>query len=181
MTSQTNYDSDVGLTVALDLANLARVNGGKPGLRAVFAAEPVSVESITDADAELLVELARRSAEIVDLLVSGAGQDIDHAAELVNRLLEQFPAQLHLTKRDGGWLLHRHRPDAPLVSAWNAVVAAAFARVIGDGRESRIGKCVAADCGGYFYDLSKNRSRRFCSLACQNRVKAAAYRSRKSG
>ncbi|MEM7276089.1 MAG: CGNR zinc finger domain-containing protein, partial [Actinomycetota bacterium] len=28
---------------------------------------------------------------------------------------------------------------------------------------------------------SKNRSRRYCSLACQNRAKAAAYRARKAG
>jgi predicted RNA-binding Zn ribbon-like protein len=29
-------------------------------------------------------------------------------------------------------------------------------------------------------DLSKNRSRRFCSLTCANRVNVAAYRSRRS-
>jgi predicted RNA-binding Zn ribbon-like protein len=29
-------------------------------------------------------------------------------------------------------------------------------------------------------DLSKNRSRRFCGLACANRVNVAAYRSRRA-
>jgi len=54
-------------------------------------------------------------------------------------------------------------------------------RVIGDGQDSRDGSCAATDCATYFYDLSKNQSRRYCSLACQNRIKAAAYRSRQPG
>jgi predicted RNA-binding Zn ribbon-like protein len=166
--------------MALELANLAQTNGGKPELRAVFASDPASVASIDDSEAEQLLELARQSAEVAGLLASDEDRNIDHAAEVVNHLLEQFPAQLHLTKQEQGWTLHRHRRDAPLVPAWSAVVAGAFARVIGDGRESRVGSCPASDCGRYFYDLSKNNSRRYCSLACQNRTKAAAYRSRKT-
>ena len=106
--------------------------------------------------------------------------DIDAAAELVNHLLERFPAQLHLTKREAGWMLHQ-QPDAAFVPAWNAVVAGALARVIGDDQDSRVGSCAATDCATYLYDLSKNQSRRYCSLACQNRIKAAAYRSRQPG
>ena len=117
--------------------------------------------------------------------------DIDAAAELVNHLLERFPAQLHLTKREAGWTLHRHQPDAALVPAWSAVAAGGVcphhqfldcpAGGVGNGRESQVGSCAATDCATYFYDLSKNQSRRYCSLACQNRIKAAAYRSRQPG
>ncbi|MEM9650640.1 MAG: CGNR zinc finger domain-containing protein [Actinomycetota bacterium] len=191
MTSQELYASDVGLAVALDLSNLARENDGVAELRLLFASEPISVGSIDDSQAEQLLDLAHRSADIAGLLAgppdrdgNGAGdqdQDLDRAAELVNGLLERFPAVLHLTREPEGWTLHHHRRDAPLVPAWSGVVAGAFARVIGDGRQSRVGSCSAADCGRYFYDLSKNNSRRYCSLACQNRAKAAAYRSRQAG
>lgn len=181
MTSQDLYASDVGLAVALELANLARASGGKVELRAVFASDPISVGSIDDTEAEQLLELARQSAEVAGLLAGAGETDLDRAAEIVNHLLERFPAQLHLTKQADGWTLHRHRQDAPLVPAWSAVVAGAFARVIGDGRASRVGSCPASDCGRHFYDLSKNSSRRYCSLACQNRTKAAAYRSRNAG
>lgn len=180
MTGQ-DLASDIGLAVAIELANLARVGGGRDELRGLFAAEPVSVTPIDNSQADQLLDLAHRSVEVAGLLAGGRETEIDRAAELVNRLLDEFPAQLHLTKQSQGWTLHRHRPDAPLVSAWSAVVAGAFARVIGDGRTSRVGACPAADCGRFFYDLSKNSSRRYCSLACQNRTKAAAYRSRKSG
>ncbi len=181
MTSQELYASDVGLAVALDLSNLARENGGASELRSIFAADPLSVEWIDDTQAEQLLGLAQRSAEIATLLAGNRGEGVDRAAGLVNVLLEEFPAQLHLTKEPEGWTLHRHRRDAPLVPAWSAVVAGAFARVIGDARWTRVGACSGGECGRLFYDLSKNRSRRYCSLACQNRSKAAAYRLRRAG
>jgi predicted RNA-binding Zn ribbon-like protein len=34
------------------------------------------------------------------------------------------------------------------------------------------------DCSSVHVDLSKNRSRRFCSTACANRTNVAAYRIR---
>jgi predicted RNA-binding Zn ribbon-like protein len=52
--------------------------------------------------------------------------------------------------------------------------------MIGAGYGDRFGTCEGTGCGRVFLDVSKNGSRRFCSLACQNRVKAAAYRSRRS-
>ncbi len=180
MTSQELYASDVGLAVALDLSNLVQETGGTSELRSIFAADPISVKSIDDAEAEQLLGLAKRSAEVAWLLAGDSGEDVDRAAELVNSLLEHFPAQLHLTKEPEGWILHRHRRDPPIVPAWSAVVAGAFARVIGEARWTRVGACSAADCRRFFYDLSKNRSRRYCSLACQNRSKAAAYRSRQA-
>ena len=64
MTSQELYASDVGLAVALDLSNLARENGGASELRSLFAAEPISVESIDDAQAQQLLGLAQRSADV---------------------------------------------------------------------------------------------------------------------
>jgi predicted RNA-binding Zn ribbon-like protein len=37
---------------------------------------------------------------------------------------------------------------------------------------------VADDCEAIVLDLSRNRSRRFCSTSCGNRVAVAAYRAR---
>ena len=48
-----------------------------------------------------------------------------------------------------------------------------------------IGRCLqhltdeGPGCGRVFLDVSKNGSRRFCSVTCQNRVKAAAFRQRR--
>jgi predicted RNA-binding Zn ribbon-like protein len=39
--------------------------------------------------------------------------------------------------------------------------------------------CGASDCDDVVVDLSKNRSRQFCSTRCSNRVNVAAYRARR--
>ena len=43
---------------------------------------------------------------------------------------------------------------------------------------SRLGVCADDDCEGVVLDLSRNRSRRFCSTTCGNRDAVAAYRAR---
>ncbi|PTL56460.1 CGNR zinc finger domain-containing protein [Paraconexibacter algicola] len=56
-----------------------------------------------------------------------------------------------------------------------AIVAAAQA----DGTWTRLKICPADDCGWAFYDVSRNRSRRWCSMeVCGNRAKVRAYRDR---
>ena len=61
---------------------------------------------------------------------------------------------------------------------WTAICAAGLAEMIGDGEAQRLGTCEREDCGRVYVDVSKNASRRFCSLTCQNRVKVATFRER---
>jgi predicted RNA-binding Zn ribbon-like protein len=61
---------------------------------------------------------------------------------------------------------------------WTATCAEALARLIGAGNADRLGSCEREGCDRVFVDVSKNGSRRFCSTACQNRVKVAAFRRR---
>jgi predicted RNA-binding Zn ribbon-like protein len=59
--------------------------------------------------------------------------------------------------------------------------AMAFTDVIRTRQLGRLRLCAAADCRNVHVDLSKNRSRRFCSTACANRTNVAAYRTRLAG
>jgi predicted RNA-binding Zn ribbon-like protein len=43
---------------------------------------------------------------------------------------------------------------------------------------SRLSVCADERCNGLVLDLSRNRSRRYCSTACANRNAVAAYRAR---
>ena len=45
----------------------------------------------------------------------------------------------------------------------------------------RLRVCGADDCGDVLVDLSKNRSRRYCSTTCANRTNVAAFRARQTG
>jgi len=59
-----------------------------------------------------------------------------------------------------------------------AIVAASMA----DGTWERMKACRADDCAWAFYDHTKNRSGRWCSMAvCGNRTKVRAYRARRPG
>jgi predicted RNA-binding Zn ribbon-like protein len=105
----------------------------------------------------------------------------DGVVQLVNQLLTDASALPQLVKHDG-WDYHIHAtpPDAPLADRMAVDAAMAFADVVRSGELARVRVCAAGDCDDVLVDLSKNRSRRFCSLACANRVNVAAYRSRRS-
>jgi len=107
-------------------------------------------------------------------------RDVDAAAARLNHLLAAHPAHPHLAKERGRWRLHHHPVHAALVPMWTAVCAEAMARMIASGHARRLGTCEDPDCHRAFVDVSRNGSRRFCSTICQNRVKAAAFRRRRS-
>jgi predicted RNA-binding Zn ribbon-like protein len=105
----------------------------------------------------------------------------DEAVVLVNTLLRDASALPQLVRHDG-WDYHVHAtpPDAPLADRMAVDAAMAVADVIRSGEFARLRVCAALDCDDVLVDLSKNRSRRFCGLACANRVNVAAYRSRRT-
>jgi predicted RNA-binding Zn ribbon-like protein len=187
VTGQADLDSyrDAGVLVSVDLVNelvIAHAEGPQPAdrelletLRRIFAIDPPSVAGVKAAHLPELQQLAQRLHAVFAGLHQG---DVDAAARGLNELLARHPAQPHLAKEDGVWRLHHHPQDAPLVPMWTAICAEGLARVIGLPSAQRLGTCERDGCGRVFVDVSKNASRRFCSLACQNRVKAASFRLR---
>jgi predicted RNA-binding Zn ribbon-like protein len=55
----------------------------------------------------------------------------------------------------------------------------AFIDVVRQKELDRLRVCDAPDCADVLVDLSKNRSRRYCSTTCQNRTNVAAFRARR--
>lgn len=103
----------------------------------------------------------------------------DVAAELVNDLLADAGALPRLVRHDSfDWHLHAVPADAPLPTRITVETAMAMMDVVRSDEMSRLGICADDGCEGLVVDLSKNRSRRFCSVACGNRHAAAAYRAR---
>jgi predicted RNA-binding Zn ribbon-like protein len=60
-------------------------------------------------------------------------------------------------------------------------IFAQIIRAVGEGIWFRLKACHEPNCQWAFYDTSKNRSGRWCSMSvCGSRVKARAYRKRRS-
>ncbi len=131
---------------------------------------------LTFAEAAELREAARALREVFDSVAAG---DLDAAAGLVNALLLSTGARPMLNRHDGEpWHLHFHGAGDTLSNGWAAGCATGLAVVLGSDLGGRLGICTADRCDRVYVDTSKNGTRRFCSTACQNRVKAAAFRAR---
>ncbi|MEP6852500.1 MAG: CGNR zinc finger domain-containing protein [bacterium] len=106
--------------------------------------------------------------------------DEDGAARIVNELLHEGRALPQLVKHDGwGYHVHATSPEAPLADRMAVEGAMAMADVIRMDDIDRLQVCAAEDCADVMVDVSKNRSRRFCSLRCSNRTNVAAFRARR--
>ncbi len=124
-----------------------------------------------------LRELAGKLRWIFDAIHRGRSDD---AAKLLNDLMALCGAAPHLHRDgDGPWHLHFHQPDVGFVRGWTAGCAVGLAYALGSGHGDRLGVCAGPGCERVFVDVSRNGSRRFCSTACQNRVKASQYRARR--
>lgn len=105
--------------------------------------------------------------------------DEDGVVAQVNAMLRAAGALPQLIRHDE-WNYHLHAtsPDAPLADRMAVEAAMAFVDVVRQQALDRLGICDATDCDDVLVDLSKNRSRRYCSTACLNRVNVAAFRAR---
>ena len=173
------HDTELSLSATAALVNTGRAPVEEmPDVAALdqFIADWEWTGSRTHDKAELAAVLRLRSrlARLWEMTA-------DEAVVLVNGLLAEANALPQLVKHDG-WDYHIHAtsPDAPLADRMAVDAAMAFADVIRVGEFGRLRVCAADDCEDVVIDLSKNRSRRFCSLTCANRVNVAAYRSRRT-
>jgi predicted RNA-binding Zn ribbon-like protein len=171
------HDTEASLQAAVDLVNSAE--------------EPDTLTSVAevdewygrhrytgrrDRDEAELAALRELRPVLRDLLTAGR----DRAADLVNALLADARAMPQLVRHDGmDWHLHAVSSDESLVDRVLVETAMAMADLVRGDEMSRLAICADATCEGIVLDLTRNRSRRFCSTTCANRNAVAAYRARR--
>ena len=172
------HDTEVALQAAAALAN--------SGL------EPDTLESLDDLDAffgayDYTGRRDRDEAELDGLrairpaLYELLTASRDDAVELVNAMLADAAALPQLVRHDvWDWHLHAVGPERDFPTRILVETAMAMIDVIRSDEMSRLGVCADDTCRGVVLDLSRNRSRRFCSTACGNRNAVAAYRARQA-
>ena len=106
--------------------------------------------------------------------------DEDGVVALVNEMLREAQALPQLVAHDDwGYHLHATPSQAPLADRMAVEAAMAFVDVVRQQELDRLSTCGADDCDDVLVDLTKNRSRRYCSTSCANRVNVAAFRARR--
>ncbi|HEX9032383.1 MAG TPA: CGNR zinc finger domain-containing protein [Streptosporangiaceae bacterium] len=173
------HDTEIALAAAAGLVNTGR--GGSELLPDVAALDEfvrswgwTGERTHDEAELDAVRKLRPRLERLWEL-------SEDDAADLVNELLREASALPQLVRHDG-WDYHLHATpsDAPLADRMAVEAAMAFTDVIRTGHLDRRRLCAAEGCDNVLIDLSKNRSRRFCSTACSNRTNVAAYRTRQA-
>lgn len=107
--------------------------------------------------------------------------DRDAAAAMANRIFADCDARPHLVRHEGfDWHLHGLPAGAPKADMIAVDAAMAFVDLVRADDTERCKRCGDARCERMFFDLSRNRSRRFCSTTCQSRTNVAAFRSRQA-
>jgi predicted RNA-binding Zn ribbon-like protein len=113
------------------------------------------------------------------LLAANNGREADAAAI---RALNLATERARLTVRFGADGRATMEPGAGGVDGALGRVLAAVHASMEEGIWGRLKSCANATCGWAFYDRSKNRSGRWCSMeVCGNRTKTRAYRRRRQG
>jgi predicted RNA-binding Zn ribbon-like protein len=180
---------DAVVTVAVSLVNALTPGDahgrpfeppvGEKQLAAVTGALRTGLPTARPVTAAEAAELAGTAAELRVVFDAVHGGDIDSAARHVNAMLAGTGAHPQLDRHDGEpWHLHFHGSTDSLAQGWAAGCATGLAVVLGTEMYNRLGVCTAPHCDRVYVDTSRNGTRRFCSTACQNRVKAAAFRAR---
>ena len=170
------HDTVASLRAAVDLVN----TGEEPDTLTTVAHLEAwyAVHGYTgrhDGDEAELAALRALRPVLRELLTT----DRDGAAELVNALLAEAHALPQLVRHGGlDWHIHATPADAPLDRRVVVESAMAMVDVIRADEMSRLDTCAADDCDDVVLDLSRNRSRRYCSTTCGNREAVAAYRAR---
>ena len=103
----------------------------------------------------------------------------DEAVPLINAILAEQDAVPRLVRHgDTDWHIHATSDDHPLHERILVETAMAMIDVVREHEMQRFSKCAMDDCDGVVLDLSRNRSRKYCTVTCTNRAAQAAFRAR---
>ena len=105
----------------------------------------------------------------------------DEAVPIVKGILHAQRALPQLVRHGGvDWHIHATSDDRPLDERILVETAMAMIDVIRADEMSRFAHCAMEDCDGVVFDMSRNRSKKYCTVTCTNRAAQAAFRARQA-
>lgn len=187
----------VGNNLSLDFVNTKIADGGKPKDLLEDLADimswAIAVRLIETNDARRYFAIwNKKSGDLVSEAVDFRlilhelftriinGEEVkDSAIKVINERLDDQTGYTEIMRNEVGFE-KRFRADFKEPNQILSSVASSAADLLCYGNLDLIKKCKGENCVLYFYDMTKNHSRRWCSMAgCGNRAKANAFYKRK--
>ncbi|HXE89661.1 MAG TPA: ABATE domain-containing protein [Terriglobales bacterium] len=182
----------VGNRLCLDFVNTRVIEHGKPAdylqsgtdvgrwLKAAGAGTAEGSPRNVPGGARLLRE-ARTLRHALERMARqlAAGRPVPRSSvAAINRVLRARREHLQLVRTGGGFHTARQSETGDTLGLL-APVAFSAARLLTEDDPSRVRRCRNPACILYFYDTTRSRTRRWCSMqTCGNRLKVAAHRRR---
>ncbi|WP_419994575.1 CGNR zinc finger domain-containing protein [Streptomyces boninensis] len=175
-----------GEPLAIDLLNTRWMSGDRvadlldstDGLAVWLSSPPVAAQlpdPAPHADTATLNALHEARAALAKLVDTPTTTPDPAALRALNKVLSRARVR-HALDPDGRPTTHLEAEDPAWLPAWAA--AENYLRLL-DDRPGRIRACSGPTCILHFYDVSKNGTRRWCSMAiCGNRSKAKGHYAR---
>lgn len=131
-------------------------------------------------EAQLAGEQDLRQVRAVRDRIRGAFEaaDDESAVELLNGIARDAGAIPQLERSEGGWRFHYAPAATSLADSLAAATALTLLEIVRTDGWDRFGVCDGSPCCCVYVDRSRNRSRRYCTQLCADRVTQAAYRRR---
>jgi predicted RNA-binding Zn ribbon-like protein len=154
----------------------------RTGLLSEAQARELSAEAARRPEAALAVmEDGRKLREAIHGVFSALalGETPPPAAVgSLNEALAEAGRHRRVTAGSDGWSWTWDRGEEPL--AWPLYpVAHSAGEVLTEGEVARVKECGGEECDWLFYDVSRNRSRRWCEMKeCGNKAKQREFRRR---
>jgi predicted RNA-binding Zn ribbon-like protein len=160
---------------SVDIEDGEEAFDGPSGVRQWLAAVglPGSRSPLSDTDVARVVELREAIRDVLEGRTHGAPSEL--ALRQFDRAARQLPLRVRASADGIG-----------LAPGRSAGLAAALGRILGvlaqaaaDGTLDRLKVCSNDVCRWAYFDASRNRSGRWCTMAiCGNRIKSRAFRGR---
>ncbi|WP_174615499.1 CGNR zinc finger domain-containing protein [Virgibacillus ihumii] len=118
----------------------------------------------------------RESIYQIFSLVSGNETPVSKDLSVLNEALSNAYGMMRVVPGENKFSLEFVNCEETLDGMLPPIVQSAIEILISEKELSRVKKCEGAPCGWLFLDTSRNRSRRWCSMAdCGNRAKAKRF------
>jgi predicted RNA-binding Zn ribbon-like protein len=175
----------LGAAVALGNRFGAQWSRGRPqsagDIESVEAVLRLSTKLSQVVDDQALAEFLAGGARLYAALALLADGSVDASAAGLNELLLATHAAPRLVRAgESPWHLRFATPGVSMAGGWLAEFATAAAMLLGSSEYELLRRCGAERCDLLFLDATRNHTQRFCSTACQNRTKVAAFRARET-